>query len=390
MKNPRKSSQGQRTKLGVVTTRPLTASLALLPLYILVLAFAHVHLAPWWGSSSPALAQSNRNSPIELTEFDGGILLEWTLSPETTSALNSDDPFAPFVEGNWSIDLLDDILLPAYTISLWETPLAENETAIASDEIVALVDVLASEPVSISVESKTMPSLTGPTGSELPFISPLDPPKSLMPTEPVFILREGIQRGQRRLVIAVSPIFRDERGTQIATKGAATLLGVSTEQGQAKSNQAASTSQDGPDTPAEPGNQPEASNQPESSNLVASEPVQNVDALSSPLDTPDNSLANTPLDSPLMTPAVPITVPATAQVEDTQSTVSSDTTAQQPVTESLSEEPIAEAAQPTPLSVEPPLVASNPTRSPTTPWTGLLTFAFFGLALIYVLVGGQE
>lgn len=336
---------------------------------------------PKWAFSPVVRAQSSNEPPVDVTEIDGGILIEWTLPPEILAELNSDEPFNSFVEAGWETALLDHIKLPAYTIPLWESPLAEEEIALTSEEILALVDVLASRPVTLTIETKTMPTQTLPSGDELPFISPLASPASLAPTEPVYILREGMQRGERQFVIAVSPIYMDGEQIEVATRGSATLMGVFIKQNQPRADQEVVESGEEEErlteeVPATGADQTER--EAEEGNLATS-------PLSSPLANPTDARQSMPLNSPLPTPIPTVMV----QAEEGSATGSSGSTEQQPRIISPLEGPIDEAAQPTPSSDEPPL-QSAPSQRPITPWSGLLTFAFFGLALIYILASRQN
>lgn len=384
MKNPQKKYAGDR--FGIRALNPklelIVISSLLIQLLLLTFAlFASNQLMLKWAFSPVVRAQSSNIPPVDVTEFDGGVLIEWTLPPEILAELNSDEPFNSFVEAGWETELLDHIKLPAYTIPLWEIPLEEGEIAPSSEEIIALIDVLASRSVTLTIETKTMPTQTLPSGDELPFISPLASPESLAPTEPIYILREGMQRGERQFVIAVSPIYMDGEQIEVATRGSATLTGVFIKQNQPRAGQEAEESgeeeerltEEVPETGAD-----QTEREADAGNLATS-------PLSSPLANPTDARQSMPLNSPLPAPIPSVIV----QAEDGNPTDSSGSTEQQPQVISPLEGPIDEAAQPTPLSDEPPL-QSAPSQRPITPWSGLLTFAFFGLALIYILASRQN
>lgn len=184
-------------------------------------------------SSTPASTQSDQDTteiaqiPISIRESDGAITVSWEISDQ----IETTDILEKLSAAGWNNNLLDDLTLPAFTFSAEEVSTQDNdpqgEKPPAADSsadrpnIEVVIDT--HEEWSHPVEFQEMPDLVGPDGKVRPYIGPAEPIEELLPTEPVFILREGLLRGEMRYVVAVSPVYFDGESIQVATAGSATL-----------------------------------------------------------------------------------------------------------------------------------------------------------------------
>ena len=152
----------------------------------------------------PALA-----FPGEIVEEGDGTRIRWVLpaSAEGEGDLDTGDLDAEKLFGRWEKVPLGGYLLPLQTITL--------QTALGAEVAVELVD-MESVPWTEDVPLAEQPVMRSPAGETLP--GPLPGTEAgedpRLPESPVFVLREGVQRGERFVIIALSPFYADASGAE--------------------------------------------------------------------------------------------------------------------------------------------------------------------------------
>ncbi|MCS6825897.1 MAG: C25 family cysteine peptidase [Caldilinea sp.] len=178
------------------TTRKTTSQLLLL----ILLLFAYV---------SPASAQMGETpAGLSLTvEIDGAHLV-WRAPEVSVVTLETIRPLLPIAR-HQGYDL------PIQTIAL----------AIPShDAPSVVVEHIASVPLAGEIEPGA--PIPPPVLEWTPSAERLTVEAAQLPSAPVFILREGVVKGQRFVVLAVSPIYRTNDGVQVATSLKAFIPGA--------------------------------------------------------------------------------------------------------------------------------------------------------------------
>ncbi|MEM7128323.1 MAG: hypothetical protein AAF702_18470 [Chloroflexota bacterium] len=340
-------------------------------------------------SLSTTFAQSTQADPVQLLQSDVGLALEWRIDVPADGALDS---IEELVEAGWTSQLYLDLPLPSYRLTVAE--LADAELP-SSDEIVAFVEATQKEPWEIPIAVQPLPTAIGPTGEELPFISPLDAPTHSIPEQPVFILKEGLQRGRKRFVVAISPIYQVNDQVMIATRGTAWLIGVeqvreseidiSLPSLAQQDSAGAATSTGRLDSPL-PTPMPTAISTVDSQ-LVPSPSFPESTRPLSPLPTPTivNTSTMVPaLESPLETPTHHVVVATQESPDESQDSAASQSGNDG---EGASAEAATPAESPIPTTAQDARTALPLVQIP---WSGITFFSMLGVALLLLLLRRNE
>ena len=129
----------------------------------------------------------------ELSTEENGARIQWEL-PGAADEL----PEAGVLFAAWEKVPLDGYLLPLQTFTL-QAPL-DAEIRV---ELEPVESILWTEEVPLA----ELPEMRSPTGETIP--APVVTEELRLPESPLFILREGQQRGERFVIIALSPFYAD-------------------------------------------------------------------------------------------------------------------------------------------------------------------------------------
>ncbi len=183
--------------------RPTTLLLTLVLLVALVVRLPPVatHARPAPGDAGDAVA---------LTLQGGGVALAWQNSQQRIAASGTAQQLAgwqPVEIGGWQ--------LPARLIPLRVTDAAavqaSSAPAIALQRVESVPWDGTLHPADVAVPRR----FDGSTWQERPALAP-EPPRSL-PTAPVTVLRDGRMRGERLIVVALTPVFEHDGVVHAAT-----------------------------------------------------------------------------------------------------------------------------------------------------------------------------
>lgn len=176
-------------------------------------------LAPWFLFTPlhPLILQAQATASITpnqvtLSSTGDGVLLEWQLpvdAPEmvTASAAQAVLQTLPLVRwGEYELPMR----LATLRIADGVAPLPQVQTLKSMDWPAPLVPSAALAPPVLDMEP--LPAFTSET--------------TQLPTAPVFIVREGRMRGQRLVVVAMSPFYQEAGGIKLAQRVAALLPGA--------------------------------------------------------------------------------------------------------------------------------------------------------------------
>lgn len=178
-----------------------------IPVSILILTISF-NLANQSAVAQSEVTQLLKPSPISTTESDEGLQIEWTM-PEAAQESPDEFNFSEWVWDNYS-----GYYIPFATVVV-EVADAQS-TQDLPIEIIVIEDAAWQNEILLA-EVEVMYS---PDGEELPNMQPVD---LQLPTEPIFVLRKGSQRGSHFVVVGVSPIYEAEDGPRVITKIVATI-----------------------------------------------------------------------------------------------------------------------------------------------------------------------
>lgn len=174
-------------------------------------------LNTWLVSShSVARADSDAEPYVHLLTSSDGVRLEWdaALNTSGTQALALSD--LPLVQ-------IGGVRIPAYVVAL-RMPRLPHLTIRAQASVPVSIDYLEDIPWDGFVESADMPipqTLAGVLRPDLATIAERN-----IPATPVVVLREGLLRGERIAVVALSPLFSRDGEMRLATRLQATIAGA--------------------------------------------------------------------------------------------------------------------------------------------------------------------
>ena len=291
--------------------------------------------------SQRAYAQSDitnrlNAAPITITEDDEGVQIDWAMSEA-----EQDNP-SDFLFDEWFWDNYSGYYLPIATLTLI-VPDSQSAEELAID-ILLLDDALWQNDIPLA-EVEIMLSADG---EELPNMQPMD---LQLPTEPVFVLREGRMRGQRLIVIGVSPIYELDGDSRVVKKLSARISDATLLRDDQNGSQ--------------PNSQPIDTNQDKLSAQVLS-------PLDSPAlpdsGTPDNdaptvtTMGNSPLALPSVTAEAGLISPLSPRSLTLQQTAEAEPTTKPTQVATATKKPTATSK---PTATKTPTSTKKPTRQPT-------------------------
>lgn len=173
---------------------------------LLILLFLFMSLS--FNHTSTAV-HAQDNSPIRIIPEADRVRLEWKDTRVSLQSGNPPEPELPLVE-------IGGVQMPAQLVSLH----VHNDAPIQPT-----VERLASIPWGGTLDSVEQVVPQNDAGELRPALA--EPVTRAVPTTPITILREGYMRGQRIVVLAVSPVFEQDEALRWATDLEVSVPGAS-------------------------------------------------------------------------------------------------------------------------------------------------------------------
>lgn len=180
--------------------------------YLYVVAFLLLNVF----ISNPALSARTPvdSSPLDVTSRADGVYISWDAPAAMTRAASPAPP-------DWPPVVVGGAALPGRLLALRVPP---------QGDLIPQIDELASVPWSGALAAADVPTPRSSDGEERPDLAALPDPRA--PASPLTVLREGRLRGERIVVLAVSPVFAQDGALRVATRlrahvDGATLLDAS-------------------------------------------------------------------------------------------------------------------------------------------------------------------
>lgn len=166
------------------------------------------------GFPIPTHAKTALPDTVQVAQHPDGVHLSWDASNRVSM---QQSPFE-----NWPLVNIGGSLLPAQLVAL-RVPNTTDEATVQTT-ITPSIEQLTYRPWSGTINSATLPVPQTVDGDVRPDLAP--PTDQTLPKSPVIVLRDGHMRGERLLVVAVTPFFAQQGEVQVATHIEATIPGT--------------------------------------------------------------------------------------------------------------------------------------------------------------------